>query len=144
MRASSEASQLPDPAAADAISLMIELAIDGLFRADPDSVRDWGRRALQAAQELGERPLVAAAAAILTLGHAVAGSTADAQAAYAETSDLVAAMSDEELGARVDAPQEQPAAAHIAAPDERRGKVEAVAERTRQHVHVFSGRDAAE
>ena len=57
--------QLPDPAAADAIALMIELAIDGLFRADPDSVCDWAARALEAARELGERPLVAAAAAIL-------------------------------------------------------------------------------
>ena len=95
--------QLPDPAAADAISLMIELAIDALFRADPESVRDWATRALDAARELGERPLVAAAAAILTLGHAVAGSIAEAQAAYAEATALVAAMSDEELSARVDA-----------------------------------------
>jgi DNA-binding NarL/FixJ family response regulator len=95
--------QLPDPAAADAISLTIELAIDALFRAEPESVRDWGRRALQAARELGERPLVAAAAAIVTLGHAVSGSIAEAQAAYGEASTLVAAMSDEELSARVDA-----------------------------------------
>ena len=95
--------QLPDPAAPDAISLTIELAIDALFRAEPESVRDWAGRALQAARELGERPLVAAAAALLTLGHAVAGSMTEAQAAYAETSALVAAMSDAELGARVDA-----------------------------------------
>ena len=40
---------------------------------------------------------------MLALGHAVAGSIAEAQAAYAEASALVAAMSDEELGARVDA-----------------------------------------
>jgi DNA-binding CsgD family transcriptional regulator/tetratricopeptide (TPR) repeat protein len=95
--------ELPDPAAPDAIALMIELAIDGLFRADPESVRDWASRALEAARELGERPLVAAAAAILALGHAVAGSIAEAQSAYAEASALLAAMSDEELGARVDA-----------------------------------------
>ena len=43
--------QLPDRAAPDAIALMIELAIDGLFRADPESVlrlvdaRARGRRA---------------------------------------------------------------------------------------------------
>ena len=43
--------QVPDPAAPDAISLMIELAIDGLFRADPESVCDWGTRALDAARE---------------------------------------------------------------------------------------------
>ena len=57
--------QLPDPAAADAISLMIELAIDALFRAEPEAVRDWATRALGAARELGERPLIAAAAAML-------------------------------------------------------------------------------
>jgi len=95
--------ELPDPAAPDAISLMIELAIDALFRAEPESVRDWATRALRAARELGERPLVAAAAAILTLAHAVAGSIAEAQTAYGEASALLAAMSDEELSARVDA-----------------------------------------
>jgi len=95
--------QLPDPAAPDAISLMIELAIDGLFRADPESVRDWGSRALAAARGLGERPLVGSAAAILTLGHAVAGDVPEAQTAYAEAFALLAGMSDEELGARVDA-----------------------------------------
>ena len=95
--------QLPDPAAADAISLMIELAIDALFRAEPEAVRDWATRALGAARELGERPLIAAAAAMLALGHAVAGSIGEAQAAYDEATALVAAMSDEELTARVDA-----------------------------------------
>jgi DNA-binding NarL/FixJ family response regulator/tetratricopeptide (TPR) repeat protein len=95
--------QLPEQAAADAIALMIELAMDALFRAEPESVRDWGRRALEAARELGERPLVAAAAAILTLAHAIAGSIAAAQAAYGEASALVGAMSDEELSVRVDA-----------------------------------------
>jgi len=95
--------QLPDPAAADAISLMIELAIDALFRAEPEAVRDWATRALGAARELGERPLIAAAAAMLALGHAVAGSVGEAQAAYDEATALVAAMSDEELTARVDA-----------------------------------------
>ena len=67
---------------------MIELAIDALFRAEPESVREWARRALEAAHELGERPLVAAAAAILTLGHAVAGSISEAQDAYAEVVGL--------------------------------------------------------
>jgi DNA-binding NarL/FixJ family response regulator len=95
--------QLPDPAATDAITLMIELAIDALFRAEPESVREWARRALEAAREVGERPLVAAAAAILTLGHAVAGSVSEAQDAYAEVSALIASMSDEQLSARVDA-----------------------------------------
>jgi tetratricopeptide (TPR) repeat protein len=40
---------------------------------------------------------------MLSLGHAVAGSIGEAQAAYDEATALVAAMSDEELTARVDA-----------------------------------------
>jgi DNA-binding NarL/FixJ family response regulator len=95
--------QLPDPAAADAISLMLELAVDGLFRADPESVCDWARRAVAASRELGVRPLLAAATAMSALGHAVAGRTGEAESAYAEASALLATMSDQELGARVDA-----------------------------------------
>jgi len=82
---------------------MIELATDGLFRSEPESVCDWASRALASSRELGERPLIAASAAILTLGYAVAGNTAVAQAQYAEAEDLIAALPDEELGKRVDA-----------------------------------------
>ena len=63
--------------APDAIALMIELAVDALFRADPESVRDWAGARLGGRTELGERPLIAAAAAILPLGHAVAGRIAE-------------------------------------------------------------------
>ena len=66
-------------------------------------MRDWATRAFGAARELGERPLIAAAAAMLALGQAVAGSTGEAQASYDEATAVVAAMSDEELTARVDA-----------------------------------------
>ena len=75
-----------------------------------------------AARELGERPLVAAAAAILTLGHAVAGSIPEAQAAYAEASALLAAMSDEELGARVDAAAYLTLGRHVPGPLRRGGR----------------------
>jgi ATP/maltotriose-dependent transcriptional regulator MalT len=95
--------ELPEPAAADAISLMLELAIDALFRSDPDSLLDWAERARTAAHELGDRPLIAAAASIRTLGHAVGGRIPEAEAAYAEASALVAAMSDDELRTRSDA-----------------------------------------
>ena len=95
--------RLPDAATADAVAVMIELATDGLFRSEPESVCDWASRALASSRELGERPLIAASAAILTLGYAVAGNTAVAQAQYAEAEDLIAALPDEELGKRVDA-----------------------------------------
>ena len=47
LRASLE--EMPDPAAPEAIALMIELAVDSIFRAQPDAVRDWAQRALAAA-----------------------------------------------------------------------------------------------
>jgi hypothetical protein len=81
---------------------MIERAIDGLFRADPGAVRGWAERALAAPAELGDRPLLAAATTMLTLGHAVGGRIAEAQAVYADAGALLAAMPDAELSARVD------------------------------------------
>ena len=95
--------ELPEPGAADGISLMLELAVDALFRSDFASLLDWARRAQAAAQELGDRPLIATTAAVMTLGHSVAGRIPDAQAAYAHASALVAAMPDSELGSRSDA-----------------------------------------
>ncbi len=95
--------ELPDQSNGDAVTLMIELAIDSLFRAEPDAVCDWSGRALQASRELGERPLVAASTALLALGRAVAGAIPDAIVTYEQATALLAAMPDEELGARVDA-----------------------------------------
>ena len=81
--------QLPDRAAPDAVSLMIELAIDGLFRADPESVCDWGTRSLRGGSRAGRAPARSPRPPpILALGHAVAGSIAEAQPAYAEASAL--------------------------------------------------------
>ena len=95
--------QMPDPAAPEAIALMIELAVDALFRAQPEAVREWARRALAAARELGDGPLIVSAASMLTLGHAVAGDIAEAEEAYAEAATLVAGLSDAALGTRVGA-----------------------------------------
>ena len=95
--------QMPDPAAPDAIALMIELAVDALFRAQPEAVREWARRALAAARELDDGPLIVSAASMLTLGHAVAGDIAEAEEAYAEAATLVAGLSDAALGTRVGA-----------------------------------------
>ena len=94
--------QLPDPAAPEAIALMIDLAVDSMFRAQPEAVREWGQRALAAARELGDGPLIASAASMLALGLSVAGASPEAEAAYAEAAALVAALSDAELGTRID------------------------------------------
>ena len=95
--------ELPEPGAADAISLMLELAVDALFRSDAEPLLEWTRRARAAAETLGDRPLIASTGAIRALGYAVGGHIAQAEAAYAETAALVAAMPDAELGDRSDA-----------------------------------------
>lgn len=101
--------QLPDPAGPDAVTLQIVLAFDGLFRADFDAMRTAARRALEAARSLGERPLTAMAAAVLTLACAWDGAIEEAETASNEAAGVVDAMSDEELAGRIDA------AAHLAA-----------------------------
>ena len=95
--------RLQDASAPDAVALMIELALDALLRAEPEAVCEWAERALAAAREIGDGPLTAGAWAILALGHAVAERMADAAESYAGAAALVAALPDEELGARSDA-----------------------------------------
>jgi DNA-binding CsgD family transcriptional regulator len=95
--------RLPDATASDACALMIELALDALLRAEPDSVCDWAARALTVARELGDRPLTAGACAVLALGHAVGGRIAEARDVYRDAVALVTVIPDEELGARSEA-----------------------------------------
>ena len=47
------------PARREAVALMIELAVDGLYRAEFDAMRGWATRAAEAAAPLGDRALVA-------------------------------------------------------------------------------------
>jgi ATP/maltotriose-dependent transcriptional regulator MalT len=101
--------RLPDPAAPEAVALMIVLAFDGFFRTDFDAMRDAAERALAAARPLGDRPLTATAAAVLTLACAWGGATGAAEAPRSEAVALVEAMSDDELARRIDA------AAHLSA-----------------------------
>jgi DNA-binding NarL/FixJ family response regulator/tetratricopeptide (TPR) repeat protein len=95
---------LRDPSAPEAVELVIVLAFDGLFRADFDAMRDAAARALAAARPLGDRPLTASAASVLTLACAWGGMTSDAEAAREEAVALVESMSDDELTGRIDAP----------------------------------------
>ena len=62
-----------------------------------------GATRLAAARDIGDDSLTAGAWAILALGHAVAERTQDAADSYAAAAAMVAALPDEELGARSDA-----------------------------------------
>ena len=49
--------ELPDAGRADAVSLRVVLAFDGLFRADLEAMREAAGRRSRLARPLGERPL---------------------------------------------------------------------------------------
>jgi DNA-binding CsgD family transcriptional regulator/tetratricopeptide (TPR) repeat protein len=94
---------LPDEASPEAVSLMIELTMDGLHRMSYGSMQAWGRRAARAGRRLTDPVMRAAALAAAARGAAVPGATAEAQALYAEALAAVDALADDALARRLDA-----------------------------------------
>jgi ATP/maltotriose-dependent transcriptional regulator MalT len=94
---------LRDPASREAAALMIELAMDGFFRMDYEQMREWAERALGTARPLGDRPLTAAAVALLAFAFATSGATPEAETCSSEAAALVADLDDDELALRLDA-----------------------------------------
>jgi DNA-binding NarL/FixJ family response regulator/tetratricopeptide (TPR) repeat protein len=82
---------------------MVELAMDGFFRMEYGRMREWAERALRGARPLGDRPLTAAAVAVLAFGSAASGATEEAQAHLSEAAALVADLDDAALALRLDA-----------------------------------------
>ena len=82
---------------------MIELAIDGFYRLKYEPMREWAERAVDAARPLHERPLTAAAVAVLTLACAWNGLIAEGESHRAEAAALVEALTEAELAKRLDA-----------------------------------------
>jgi ATP/maltotriose-dependent transcriptional regulator MalT len=95
--------ELEHPDSPEAVSLMIELAVDGLYRTDFDAMTDWADRAVDASAELGDRALTAAALAVRATGAALGGTAATAQAYREEAARMIDALSDDELARRLDA-----------------------------------------
>ncbi|MEA2418375.1 MAG: hypothetical protein QOE60_581 [Thermoleophilaceae bacterium] len=93
---------VPDQGAPEAVSLMIELAMDGAQRMDYAGMERWGARAADAARQLGDPVLKATAVAAYARGAAFAAAT-EAEAACTEAAALVDALNDDELARRLDA-----------------------------------------
>jgi ATP/maltotriose-dependent transcriptional regulator MalT len=93
---------LGETTSAAAVTLMIELAVDGLYREDYAAVREWAGRALAAARPLGDATLTASAVAVLSQGCAFVGAIDEAEAALTEAAALVDAMPESELARCVD------------------------------------------
>jgi ATP/maltotriose-dependent transcriptional regulator MalT len=94
---------LEDADSPEVVALMIELALDGVYRMEFEQVVAWASRALDIARPLGDRPLTASAAAMLAWGAGLQGTIPEAEAYHSEAAALVDSLSDRELALRLDA-----------------------------------------
>jgi DNA-binding NarL/FixJ family response regulator len=93
---------LEDANSREAAALMIELALDGVYRMEFDQIEPWALQAFELASPLGDRALSASAAAILAWGAGLCGRVADAEKYRSEAAALVDSLADEELALRLD------------------------------------------
>src|SRR5262249_60699128 len=76
----SELGGLPEPGSAEAVDLLIELALNEFYRTKYHSMDHWARRAVSAAKALADPPLTAAALAMPALACAMTGAGRPGQA----------------------------------------------------------------
>jgi DNA-binding CsgD family transcriptional regulator/tetratricopeptide (TPR) repeat protein len=95
--------QLPDRTAPEAAALQVELAMDGLYENDFAQISAMGQAALDGARGLGDRGLIAAAAAALALGEAAAVKVDAAREHRDEALEQIRRMEDAELADRLEA-----------------------------------------
>src|SRR6266536_2201578 len=95
--------ELADPRSPAGVSLLIALSASSLFLADHQGMIEWGRLAVEVAEDLGDDALSAAALAAYTLGAAFAGPIALALELHDRAAGLIDALGDEELIGRLDA-----------------------------------------
>ncbi len=102
-RLASALDSLPDAAGPEAVSLMLELAADALYRLDYASGQEWADRAVAAARELGDPALLSAALATLARAWAWGGGAERGEAVRTEAAELIDSLSDDQLAGRLDA-----------------------------------------
>jgi ATP/maltotriose-dependent transcriptional regulator MalT len=93
---------LEDAHSPEAAALMIELALDGVYRMEFEQIETWADPALDIARSLGNEPLTASAAALLAWGAGLSGTIPEAEAYRSEAAARVDALSDGELALRLD------------------------------------------
>ena len=82
---------------------MLELAYDAFYRRDYERMLERGNQARALAEQLDDRPLRAAGAAVIAMALTFRDHVEEAQALREEAAGIVDALSDEELAARIDA-----------------------------------------
>ena len=74
--------ELPDRTSEAAVALMTELGIDAFFRMDYAAMRDFSRRALEAARALGDKQLMSTPAGVLAFADVLDGALTEADAEH--------------------------------------------------------------
>jgi DNA-binding NarL/FixJ family response regulator len=94
---------LPDQGSPEAVALMTELAVNLVWRARYEEMHQWAERAVIAARQLGDAPLIAAALALGALANSMMGSAERAEAEHREATTIVDSLSDDELARHLEA-----------------------------------------
>jgi DNA-binding CsgD family transcriptional regulator len=101
-RLASAIERLPDQGSPEAVALMNELAVNLVWRARYEEMHACAERAANAARQLGDAPLTAAALALLTMAESMMGAAERAEAGHREATALVDSLSDEELAGHLE------------------------------------------
>ena len=101
-RLTDELADLDDPASPEAVALMLELAVDGVYTMRFPQIAQLAEQALETARPLGDPLLIATTAAALAWGTALCGLVPEAEKYRAEAAALVDDLSDRDLARRLD------------------------------------------
>jgi DNA-binding NarL/FixJ family response regulator/tetratricopeptide (TPR) repeat protein len=102
-RLASALEALPDQGSRDAVTLMLELTVNALWRTRHDEMYEAAGRAVNAARRLGDAALTAAALAELALASSIMGAADRAESHRSEAAALVDSLSDDELALHLEA-----------------------------------------
>ena len=102
-RLASALERLPDQGSPEAVTLMLELTVNALWRTKHEAMHEAAERAVNAARTLGDTALTAAALAELALADSIRGAAEQAESNRSEAAALVDSLLDEELAGHLEA-----------------------------------------
>ena len=94
---------LPDQSSREAVALMLELIVNALWGTRHEEMHEAAKRAVNAARQLGDAPMTAAALAELALAESIMGAAERAESNRSEAAALVDSLSDDELARHLEA-----------------------------------------
>jgi ATP/maltotriose-dependent transcriptional regulator MalT len=94
---------LPERVSAEAVGLMIELALNEIYRTKYPAAREWALRAVGTARPLADRVLTATALGMLALADTMAGASEQARTARSESAEAIDALADAALADHLEA-----------------------------------------